>query len=69
MVNFLIIIGLIVLAIVLIVNTIKYLSFKRYLLNNFRSCNCIVAGKKGRGKGLVFQYVINKIKDFYYSNV
>lgn len=69
MVKFIIIIALLIGALFLIIFTFKYLSFKRYLLNNFKSCNVIVAGKKGRGKGLVFQYVINHRKDYYYSNI
>ena len=36
---------------------------------NFKHCNVIVAGKKGSGKDLLFQWVINKRKDFYYSNI
>lgn len=35
----------------------------------FKNGNVIVSGKKGRGKDLLFQYVINKRKDFYYSNI
>ena len=69
MVNFLIIIGLIVLAIVLIVNIIKYFSFKRYLLSGFKDGNVITFGRKRRGKDLVHQYVINQRKDFYYGNI
>ena len=48
---------------------VKYTSFKRNVLWNFKHCNVIVAGKKGTGKDLVFQYVINHRKDFYYSNI
>lgn len=48
---------------------IKYQVFKNYLLRQFKQCNVIVAGKKGRGKDLLFQYVINKRKDYYYSNI
>lgn len=36
---------------------------------NFKHCNVIVAGKKGSGKDLLFQWVINKRKDYYYSNI
>lgn len=56
-------------AILIAVITIKYIFFKRYLLNNFKSCNVGVEGKKGRGKGLLFQWVINHRKETYYSNV
>lgn len=41
----------------------------RNTLYNFKHCNVIVAGKKGSGKDLLFQWVINKRKDFYYSNI
>ena len=41
----------------------------RDLLWNFKHCNVIVAGKKGSGKDLLFQGIINKRKDFYYSNI
>lgn len=64
-----IIIAVIVLSIIMIALIIKYLMFKRYVLNNFKSCNVIVAGKKGTGKDLVFNYVINHRKDYYYSNI
>lgn len=63
------IIGGVVLFIILLVLIAKYLMFKRYVLNNFKTCNVIVAGKKGRGKDLLFQYVINHRKDYYYSNI
>jgi len=48
--------------------------FKNVLVNrdtlwNFKHCNVIVAGKKGTGKDLLFQWVINKRKDFYYANI
>lgn len=69
MVGFIIIIGLIILTIFSLFFIIKYRSFRKYLLKNFKSCNVIVAGKKGTGKDLLFQYVINKRKDFYYSNI
>lgn len=63
------IIGGIILTIILLVLILKYFFFKRYVLNNFKSCNVIVAGKKGTGKDLVFNYVINHRKDYYYSNI
>lgn len=58
-----------VLMLIALVVLFKYLMFKRYLLNNFKSCNVGVEGKKGRGKGLLFQWVINHRKETYYSNV
>ncbi len=49
----------------LICNSIKC----NRLVKNFSACNCIVYGKKGTGKDLVFQYVINKRKRPYYANL
>lgn len=48
---------------------IKNSLVNRNTLWNFKHCNVIVAGKKGSGKDLLFQWVINKRKDFYYSNI
>lgn len=42
---------------------------KKVLLSNFRSCNCIVFGKKGTGKDLIFNKVINCRKTKCYSNI
>lgn len=36
---------------------------------NFKHCNVLVGGKKGTGKDLLFQWVINKRKDYYYANL
>lgn len=36
---------------------------------NFKHCNVLVAGKKGSGKDMLFQWVINKRRDYYYSNI
>lgn len=54
-----------ILAIICIKNKIKLSK----LLHKFKKCNVIVFGKKGSGKDLVFQYVINKRKKRYYSNI
>lgn len=35
----------------------------------FKHTNVIVAGPKGSGKDLLFNWVINKRKDYYYSNI
>lgn len=43
--------------------------FGKFIVRNFERCNVVVDGKKGKGKGLVFQYVIHKRKDDYYCNV
>lgn len=64
-----IIIGFIILAVIIIVLIVKYFIFRNNVLWNFKHCNVIVAGKKGTGKDLVFQYVINHRKDYYYSNI
>lgn len=48
---------------------IKHILFVRDVLWNFKRCNVIVYGKKGTGKDLVFNYVINKRKEPYYSNI
>ena len=60
-----IIIGLIILLVFLFKNHLV----NRNLLWHFKHCNVIVAGKKGSGKDLLFQGIINKRKDFYYSNI
>lgn len=58
-------IGLIVLAVFLV----RCWLFGRHLLKNFKMSNVIVDGKKGRGKDLLFQWVIWKRKEPYYANV
>lgn len=39
------------------------------MLWHFKNGNVIVSGKKGRGKDLLFQWVINRRKQFYYANI
>lgn len=39
------------------------------ILWHFKHGNVIVCGHKGKGKDLLFQWVINKRDDFYYSNI
>lgn len=39
------------------------------LIAEFRRCNVIVFGKKGNGKDLIFQYVINARRKAYLSNI
>lgn len=41
----------------------------KYMITQFKKCNVIVFGKKGTGKDLIFQKVINSRKKTYYSNV
>lgn len=48
---------------------IKSWLFSRFIVKQFERCNCIVDGKKGTGKDLLFDYVIAKRKKHYYSNV
>lgn len=59
------IIGLVLLFVFLLS---AYLTKKR-ITNEFRRCNVIVYGKKGNGKDLLFQAVINKRKRPYYANI
>lgn len=48
---------------------VSYKINKFELLSRFNKGNVIVAGKKGKGKDLLFQYVINNRKKHYYSNI
>ena len=54
---------------VLIIWLIKQHLFRKEVIHNFKKRNVIVDGKKGSGKDIVFQNVINARKDFYYSNI
>lgn len=63
---------LIICAIALLLLTfwlVKQWWFTRTMVNEFKKCNVVVAGKKGSGKDLIFNKVINKRKDEYYSNI
>lgn len=67
---------MVIIVIALIIGSIFFLFFyikNKININNmlwhFKNGNVIVSGKKGRGKDLLFQYVIYKRKDFYYSNI
>lgn len=65
---------LVFLALVFGLILLLFLIIKNHLVNkntlwHFKHCNVIVAGKKGSGKDLLFQWVINKRHDFYYSNI
>lgn len=63
-------IGIVVFAFVIFLFfLIKSWLFTGHLVRQFRRCNVIVAGKKGTGKDLLFQHVINKRKAPYYSNI
>lgn len=48
---------------------IKYILFTRYLRDNFARCSVLVAGKKGTGKDLLFQYITNHSKKHHYANI
>jgi len=64
------IIGAVLIGVVLlIVFLIRAWLFGRFVKRNFQRCNVVVDGKKGKGKDLLFQYVINKRKAPYYSNI
>lgn len=66
---FLVICGLVIGLIVAIIWLVKNWLLTRYVVDNFKHRNVVVDGKKGSGKDLLFQKVINKRKDFYYSNI
>lgn len=48
---------------------IKHLIFVKNMMWHFNHVNVIVAGKKGTGKDLLFQYVVNHQKKDYYANI
>lgn len=65
----LLIVLLIVLVILFIFLIINLFRSKKILLNCFYRGNVIVFGSKGKGKDLLFQWVINKRKESYFSNI
>lgn len=48
---------------------IKYKLMKRYILKNFEINNVLIYGKRGKGKGVLTQYIIKERKKEYYSNL
>lgn len=60
---------IIVILISLFVLFIYLYKSKRILLDSFEKGNTIVCGTKGKGKDLIFSYVIRKRKKEYYSNI
>lgn len=65
-----IVIGLLIGSMLLAFLLIGHWIFTSNVLYNFKHCNVIVAGKKGTGKDLLFQWVINKRKrEGYYANI
>lgn len=47
----------------------KLSNSKKLILKAFNNTSCIVFGKKGCGKDLIFQYVINHRDEDYFSNI
>lgn len=63
MIKFVIYGALIFAVIALIVLVIKCIKGKRFVIRQFERCNCIVFGKKGTGKDLLFNLAINGRKN------
>lgn len=64
-----ILIAVIVLSVIILIFFIRAWLFGRHVIKGFENGNTIVDGHKGKGKDLVFQYVINKRRKSYYSNI
>lgn len=64
-----VLVGLGIGLLLLIVFLVRAWLFGRFIVGNFRRCNVVVDGKKGKGKDLLFQYVIAKRKAPYYANI
>ena len=64
-----IIIGLIILGIALIVIVFKDLTTTARIKGAFEHGSVIVYGRKGYGKDILFQYIINQRKKRYFSNL
>lgn len=64
-----ILICILIILVIILVLFIKHALFIQYVLDNFKRCNCIVSGKKGTGKDLLFQYIISKRNKSYYANI
>ncbi len=60
---------IIILSIAITALSIKKYFDKKYLLFKFKKNNVIVYGRRGCGKDLLFQYVINERKEPYISNI
>lgn len=54
---------------IFLIKQIKYKLDLKFICNKFESGNCIVFGKKGKGKDLLFNAVINKRNKLAYSNI
>ena len=64
-----VLIALAVVILIALIFLIRAWLFGRYVVKGFEHGNTIVDGHKGKGKDLVFQYVINKRKKPYYANI
>lgn len=62
------IVGIILLILILVWFINNSISINN-MLWHFKHGNVIVGGKKGKGKDLLFNYVIHKRHDYYYSNI
>lgn len=62
-------IAIFIFSIIGLVLLIKHILFVRDFLWQFKHCNVIIYGKKGTGKDLVTNFVINRRKEPYYSNI
>lgn len=61
--------ALAIFGIIALVWFIKQALLFRYIVDNFKKSNVVVAGKKGTGKDLIFNKVINRRNDFHYCNI
>lgn len=58
-----------ILVLFLLIFCVRAHFFGKRIVREFKRCNVIVDGKKGTGKDVLFQYVINKRDEHYYSNI
>lgn len=61
--------ALAIFGIIALVWFIKQALLFRYIVDNFKKSNVVVAGKKGTGKDLIFNKVINRRNDYHYCNI
>ena len=69
MIAAIIIIALSIGTLIALIWLIKQHFFFKDMLKHFKKDNVVVAGKKGKGKDVIFQKVINARKEFYYTNM
>lgn len=53
----------------LLITAVKCLKGRAFVARQFQRCNCIVFGKKGTGKDLLFNLAINRRKKSCYANI